>query len=343
MKKFLSIHAKMKKITLLFLLSFSYTIAGAQTYLSGQIFSAKDSTTLGGSSIYFDGTSIGVSADLDGKFRIKKDEGTTSHLIISSIGYHTRIITDHAGLEGKLLKIYLTESTEQLDEVYLEEDTWSRKKKLDYFRREFLGNTIEATKCRIKNEEAIRLIYVPSKDMLLAHAEEPIKVVNRHLGYEVDYNLENFKIEFSTGESGLRLVKLVYYEGYSFFEETSPLPKKKILRNREKAYKGSSLHFMRALSKKALRENGFKIFHEKFEVPPYEHIKVAQGPLTEVVFITEQLSILYNNFDQSLIRADGKFYIDQWGNHTPPVMVLFGGDMGISRIARTLPVNFGME
>lgn len=316
-------------------------VSHGQDMLQGKIYSAKDSAVVVGASVYFDGTNLGVSSDLDGSFRIRKPEGAITTLIISSLGYETIAIPNLDNLNPRNLKIYLTESTESLGEVFLETDPWSRKKKLNIFRREFLGNSTEAGLCKIKNEEVLQLVYVPSKDILLAYADEPLQIVNRYLGYEVKYNLENFRVEFSTGNSGFRLTSLVYYEGYSFFEELKQKPRKKHLKNRSKTYYGSSLHFMRSLSAHQLAENNFRIFHNKFEVPPYQFFEVkAKNNLAQIEILTDELHILYKDIYQSVLVAEDSFYIDPWGNHTPPVNVIFGGEMSQTRLAKTLPLNY---
>lgn len=315
----------------------------SQETLRGIVYSAKDSTAIVSASVYFDGTNIGVSTDTEGKFQLTKSGGTTSPLIISSLGYKTFVVTETSYKPNATLKIFLRESSESLDEVFIETDPWTRKRKLGIFRREFLGNTRGADLSKIKNEDAVKLQYIPSKNILVAYSEEPLIIKNKNLGYEVKYNMENFKVEFSTGTSGLQFVHLVYYEGYTFFSDLRKSPSKKYLKNREKAYKGSSLHFMRSLSSKRLNENGFRIFHEKFEVPPYQLFDIENsGELTRVKLLEKQLTILYRDFDQSIIIAEDLFFIDQWGNHTPPTKVIFGGEMGKSRISKTLPTNYGL-
>ncbi len=334
----------LKQITFCFAILFitCLSLGYSQETIQGIVYNTKDSTGIAGASVYFDGTNIGVSTDLDGKFKITKNNGITSPLIISSLGFKTLVAPNIEFKTGATLKIYLKENTETLEEVFIETDPWTRKRKLGIFRREFLGNTYDAALTKIQNEEAIKLRYIPSKKIMVAYAEEPLVIINKHLGYKVRYNLENFKVEFSTGTSGLTLVHLVYYEGYLFFDELRKKPSKKQLKNREKTYQGSSLHFMRSLAYKKLHENEFRIFHEKFEVPPYKFFQIDnEGELTSIRILEKQLSILYKGIDQSLIVAQEVFHIDQWGNHSPPTNVIFGGEMGNSRIARTLPTNYG--
>ena len=316
----------------------SYSTLPAQTLISGQVFSAKDSLPLSGASVYFDGTSIGISTLDDGTFRISKDPDIISVLIIQALGYNTHFVQNPE--KSEIGKIYLIESRESLDEVHLETDPWSRKKKLEIFKKEFLGTDVAALKSRIKNEEDIKLRYIPSNQTLVAYADAPLKIINRFLGYEVTYNLTDFKAEFSTS-GGLRLTTMVYYEGYSLFKEIRKKPSKRSLKNRDKAFKGSSLHFMRSLARQELTENGFRIFHKGFEVPPYAHFRITnKDELKEIEILQEKLTLVYEPLVQSAIQAEGKFFIDVYGNYTPPQIVLFSGEMSKARIAGLLPINY---
>lgn len=313
----------------------------AQTVLQGRVYSAKDSTALFGASVYFDGTSLGVSTNENGEFRIPLKNSTTSPLVISSLGFETILIKDYNPGENVIFKIYLRESMESLPAVHLETDPWSRDKKLRIFTREFLGNSLAGRKCRIKNTEAIFLTYIPSKEILVAEAKEPLKIINRHLGYEMTYTLTDFRVEFSTGTSGIQFTTLVYYEGLSFFEEIKKTPSKKSLRNRESAFSGSALHFMRSLASRTLTENNFRIFKKSFEVEPYEYFQLKnEKELVQVQIIENPIIVLYREVEQSSIRAENQFYIDALGNHTPPYGLTVSGYMGGKRAAEMLPLDY---
>jgi hypothetical protein len=315
----------------------------AQTHLTGNVYSAMDSTALPGASVYFDGTSTGVSTTDKGYFQISLEDQTTSPLVVSSLGYETIYIPGNLQRTGQKLKIYLKESEESLGEVHLETDPWSRRKKLNVFRREFLGSSPAAYSCKIKNEEVLQLTYIPSKDILIASAAEPLIIINKHLGYEVRYDLRNFEAEFSTGLSNFRFTQKVFYEGTSFFKELRKNTPRRYLRNRKKAFRGSTLQFMRSLTEKKLKENNFRIFKKSYEVPPYTPFVFSKdNGLTKVELKEESINILYRELDQSSMHASGIFFIDNLGNHAPPQNVTFSGSMGYQRFAETLPLNYSV-
>ncbi|NJY64040.1 carboxypeptidase-like regulatory domain-containing protein [Salinimicrobium sp. CDJ15-81-2] len=327
----------MQERYLLFFFGFLPFIAASQ--ITGSVYSAKDSVALQGVSVYFDGTSLGTVSDSQGNFRLENSAATVP-LVISYLGYKHVLIKDLQ--KGQILRpIYLEEATEQLAAVFIEPDTWSREKKLQVFKREFFGYTAEAAKCRIKNPEVLELRYSPSRKILTAYSREPLQIINRHLGYEITYSLDSFEALYDQGNSGLTYVQMVTYQGTSFFRNLHDTPGKKYLKNRRISYHGSSLHFMRALAKKQLEENGFEIYFDRFKTAPYKHFKIEQDEeLTAIELLAEKISILYSGILQSGLQATSPFHIDHLGNNNPPLAVLFSGEMSEQRIAHLLPLDY---
>lgn len=328
-----------KRTVNLFLMLFAFLLQG-QEMISGSVFSAKDTTALEGVAVYFDGTSLGTVTNSQGNFRIEKNKSGVAPLVISFLGFE-KVILPLAEKSEDLPTIYLKEKEEMLAEVIVEPDTWSREKKLAFFRREFLGSTPAAADSKIINEDAIKLYYRPSKKVLFAEVSEPLSIINKHLGYKVTFDLSHFELRFLNDPGAFNSKRMVLYEGTSFFEELRERPGKKFLRNRELAYNGSSLHFMRSLEQRLLRENRFRIFHKGFETEPYhffELSKTVQG--TRVKLLAEKLSILYYDLEQSGLEATATFTIDRLGNHTPPMAVVLSGEMSQDRVANMLPLNY---
>ena len=157
-----------------------------QLTTTGYVLDAFSKEPLEGVSVFFDGTTIGTVTNAKGYFKISSDKAITASLIVSYIGFETRIFENK--ITQALGKIFLKEKAVQLDGVTLSPDTWNRKKKLAIFRKEFLGKTIAAQQCKIQNEEDIRLYYNSEKQKLYAYAKMPIRILNKHLGYLLSYS-----------------------------------------------------------------------------------------------------------------------------------------------------------
>ncbi len=325
--------------SILFLLSFfSYS----QT-ISGFVFDKKTSKSLPGASVYIDGTTLGTTTNINGYFELEINTSQNAALIISFVGYDTQLFSLSEFINLK--KIYLEESSNQLNEVTLGLDIWSREKKMSIFKSEFLGKEKSSLACKILNEKDIVLIYNSALNTLSAYADKPIIIKNNYLGYELSYNIVDFEIQFIINLQGFRLTNKVYYAGTTFFKEIKKKPKNKILQNRKKEFHGSLTHFMRSLASKQLYENKFQIYFESLPTHPYKYFDITtENGQTKVVINTTKLNILYNNFDQSSIEPisenENVFYIDNYGNHSPPSSMLFGGVFGIKRISNMLPINY---
>ncbi len=324
-----------------------FTLASIATHsqtIRGVVLDKKTNLPIESASVYFDGTTIGTSTDDQGRFKIELTQGVTSPMIISFIGYQ-RVVLDNYNAEQNY-NILLEEDLNTLDEVFISsDDGMSRAIKLKHFKREFLGWTENGLSCKILNESDLILRFNSKNNQLTASSKRPIVVENEDLKYRVSFDIQDFAIDYGSVDL-LSLhynVKSVIYTGTTFFTDLDTLDTRKTRKRRDKTYEGSSLHFMRALSKKQLTENDYKIFDGSFEIPPYKFIIVEpiEDSQNVKVSISKQLTILYDKKLQSAIGVDVEsFIIDDYGNYAPIDKILFGGDMGDKRLGDTLPFDY---
>lgn len=330
-------------LRILLVLFFLSTVAHSQITTTGKVLDAISKEPLMGVSVFYDGTTIGVITDLDGNFSITTKKNLTAPLVISYIGFKNKIFNEP--VNGSMGTVLMEEAAVQLSEVVLKPDTWSREKKLRIFKRQFLGSTPATLECRILNEEDIRLYYNSEKKILYAYAHKPILIKNKFMGYNLQYHLEDFEVRYRTSLNGFNMVHSIYYAGTAQFMEMGKKVKRKYRKNRKLTYYGSILHFMRALGKKKLKEEKFRIFKEKLEVDPYTYLLVTpSNKLIKVEQTVERLNILYDKWSNSyLVVEENPFYIDEFGNHSPPENILFGGNMGMLRVANVLPLDYNLN
>ena len=323
---------------LLFLMGSS---ALGQTTVRGHVFDDFTKEPLYGVSVYFDGTTIGTITDEEGYFEITTPKPITALLVVTFIGFKSQVFTDIK--KQDLGDIFLKEKALQLDEVVLEPDTWSRKKKWNIFKREFLGKKAPNLGCKITNGEKVRLYYSRSKDALFAYADEPIQIENRYLGYQIAYNLQEFEVFFKYDFEGNHIPKSVFFLGTLFFSELDrSLTRKKYVRNREKTYFGSVLHFMRSLSAQRLIENDFKVYRNGRQVDPFLEFRLKNtNGFVLVNPVSDTLTIRYKKINPSVIKInEDAFLIDGYGNFSPSKSVQFGGVLGRQRVAQMLPLDY---
>jgi hypothetical protein len=319
------------------------SICKAQT-LEGYVLDEITKEPLLGVSVYFDGTTNGTVTNNDGKFRISYKPSTKSALIISYLGYE-KLLLDVRKLDNGVI-LYLAVKPQVLGTVYIENDPWSRRKKMDIFKREFIGRSISTTDCRIVNQDDIKLVYNPATQKLNAYASKPIIIKNKYLGYIVSYTMEEFEADLRLTTMGDVLTRSVYVEGTSFYTEQNKEVRRRHRKTRELEYDQSVLYFMRSLAKKQLTENGFQIFHKGFIVPPYKYFEITNiGDETKVNMTTDKLVIVYDRYYKSFLDIDDEnrvFFINKFGNYTPPRKIFFGGVMGDKRMGNTLPLDYSL-
>ncbi len=316
----------------------------SQFSVSGYVRDNETKEPLLGVSIFYDGSTIGTVTDERGYFQLSTSRRMAGSLIFDFLGYETVILSEVK--EGSLGTIFLKDKPLELDEVVLQPDTWSRIKKLRIFRKEFLGTTSAGIRCKILNEDDIRLYYNAEENRLYAFAKKPIIIRNRHLGYQVKYNLVDFEADFFEQTNDTVITKSTYMAGTLFFTDLDKdKPKKRHLNNREETYLGSSMHFMRSLASQTLTEEGFAIFKKRFQVNPKEvyGVKPIAG-LTQVIQRVERLAITFNGADQSFLRvSENPFFIDGYGNYTPSRNLFFGGKIGENRAGDLLPLDYAID
>src|SRR6186997_1177124 len=104
----------MKRIlfTLTALLGFVILSFAQTEKLSGKILNKKNEPVVG-ATIQIEGSSTGASSDVDGNFSLSLSVGKKHTLVISSVNYETKTITDVEVVTGQVneLQILLNEST----------------------------------------------------------------------------------------------------------------------------------------------------------------------------------------------------------------------------------------
>lgn len=271
-------------------------------------------------------------------------EGIKSALIISYLGYQDVMIYEYQ--VNKLYKILMTEDVNTLDEVVISAiDSMPKAMKLEHFRQQFLGFSDAAKSCTILNEENLILKYNYKKKQLTAKAKKPILVRNEDLQYLVSFQIKEFTIDYSYANIKDKHfhINSVIYTGTTFYQPLENANSKKTIKNRNKTYEGSVVHFMRALSKMALEAEGYQIFSSGFKVKPENYITVKPIENTNSISVKmlKPISILYNKKRQSEMQSFiDEFTIDEYGNYSPIGQVMFGGDMGSQRVGDLLPVDY---
>ena len=233
------------------------SIAQTGYVVSGKILNAETAQPLQGASVFAQNTTIGTASDADGNFKLYLPNGGYD-LVVTFTGYNTETKRVTAGDDAnKNILFQLKQKDKEMLDVTVVassevKDGW--EKYGSFFLDEFIGKTMNSKNCKIKNPEVLKFYFSKRKNRLKVLATETLQIENKSLGYNIKYALDSFTHEYNS--------EISLYTGYPLFEEMQPadsLQKQQWADARSNAYKGSTLHFMRSIYNKNLKENGFEI------------------------------------------------------------------------------------
>ena len=229
----------------------------AQTFftLSGKVLNEITGAPMAATSVFAQSTTIGTITDDNGNFKLQLPQGGYD-IIFTFTGYKTesrRITTADA---GQTINIILREKEKEMETVAIissNEVKDGLEKFGQFFNEEFIGKTINSKACTVQNLEALHFFFSKKKNRLKITATVPLLIKNNALGYNIKYSIDSFTHEYGTGVS--------IYSGYPLYEEMQgdSIQQQLWKANRQAAYKGSLLHFMRSLYQKKLKEQQFEM------------------------------------------------------------------------------------
>ena len=347
----------MKK--LLFLttcLTLNFFCALAQTEpgsLSGTVTDSAGNRPIAGASVFLNSTSRGTATHSDGSFVLNGIPGGKFELVVSAIGYSTFVTKINGGHLPPSLNIVLHQKATELTALTVEpslEDGWQRFGKI--FTDNFIGTLSNSSSCTLQNRKALKFHFHKKSNYLTVTADEPLIITNGALGYVIQYKLEQFVIDFNT--------HVVLYEGYPFFQEEAtehPGRLRKWEENREAAYKGSIMHFMRDLYQGEWKKDGFAIMggvrqpDSLIRMLPIrgDSLVTVNEDQTKNLFFNGTLVITFGDpakdprFQQSTIRlvTPEAVQFGANGSYYPPQELLVSGFWGQSeKIENLLPLDY---
>lgn len=241
-----------------------------QHTIEGRVIDGVDKKPLIFANVFISNTTKGQQTDDKGRFKITNAPSGTIDLVISYIGYETFSLQLKADTLKKPLLVMLNANSIELQGVTIKRIKDGFKRYFYIFEEGFMGKTTFSKECKLKNPKALTFTMSNDDSELIIRADEPLEIENKVLGYVIKYQLEEFRYNFKEHYTS--------YWGYPFFEETktkSERRQKHWIENRNKAYYGSSQHFLKALTDHKLTEEGY-VIHKLIR----EQKKMFSVPLT---------------------------------------------------------------
>lgn len=242
------------KYTLFILFLFVSLLTNAQTTLKGRVVDKVSKLPIDNVSVYISNSSAGSRTDSTGRFKFSTQAFGQFDLILSIVGYATKVLSVNSNDKLENLIIELESKSTDLPEVILRtyvKDGWKVWGKS--FQNLFIGTYPLNSDCKILNPEVIHFQFKKMDSVLIAFADETILIENKKIGYLLHYDLIEFKHDFVNSRT--------LFQGYPLFENLPNSEGRKVQRARLDIYKGSVMHFLRSLFVNKLLENNFEVRH----------------------------------------------------------------------------------
>jgi hypothetical protein len=331
--------------------------AVGQYNITGRVIDKDTRKPVAAASIFLSNASAGTVSVNNGTFIIAGVRGGQYVLVISIVGYapyrQTILVNNNLTLPDEEISLQPI----ALKEVHIGIDKhWAEHYAI--FKQEFLGSSNNAKQCKILNPHSLDFEYNKTKDELTASTSGFLMIKNKALGYKIKYMLSSFSKNNTTGT--------IYFEGAALFED---LPGREARinqwkKNREQAYLGSSMHFLRLAITNHLAAAGFKVERLIRKLNPaytggldgkyIETLLTTPMSATDYVQRTNKsgeyaiqfndcLNIVYNNetLNTSVVAINAPcLFFDNNGIILNPQYIELQGVWGESRMAELLPVDY---
>lgn len=348
----------------------------ARYVISGIVKDGLTGETLPSANVFLSGTTFGNTTDQNGEFQLKVFERGSYELVVRFVGYETYYqAIEFTVPEDKGFEVILMPESVNLGSVVVtdkRDEEWKRN--LETFKRAFLGISKNASRCKILNEDEINFFYNTSNRTLEAFIEGPIRIENRALGYDLNYYLENFIIDYKQG--------LTQYYGFTQFSDAKEGngEKKRFQKARKLAYKGSREHFFNALYHDRLKAEGFEVSLAedvegfgraliKLDADLYDSLKNGPSDISRRLGFENYVYITYLNEIESAeyagtnsMRLKGEktpklpqrswiklmdtkepIIFEQNGYVVNPISFFSNGYWGFEKVAEMIPTNYQPE
>lgn len=242
---------KLKPLLLTLAAIFVTALVHAQIFLpvTGTVVDEKGEPAKG-ATVFISGSLFKTVTDDKGEFAINSLTAGSYQLVVKMMGY--AIFNRDIILQQKpiSLNIPLVINPIAISEVTIGPgDAWDSYYNL--FKAQFLGTSRFAEGCEILNPKILSFNYNKKKGILTAEADDFILIDNKRLGYHIRYLLRDFQFTINSNTA--------IFDGDALFDEMdgSKSRHKDWARNRYDAYKGSFMHFLRAVYTNNTLKQGF--------------------------------------------------------------------------------------
>ncbi len=267
--------------------------------LGGVVIDSQRGDPLPQVNVFLANTTLGSVTDIDGRFLIAGIPAGVYDLIVSSPAYQRDVRRIEIRQKDRTdLRILLTERVIEerpVDIVGKEPDVW--RERLETFRAHLFGKTRNSEHCTLLNPEVLELTVDDEVGRFEATSPSPLIIENRALGYRIELIIRFFTVDH-------RQVRISGWPRFVDLMPASGEERDRWQNERARAYHGSIRHFLAALIRGRLREEGFRLSQVR-EIHPFRRMSVVrESALRDRMLTFDPPTNRYTLFFEHYLRID---------------------------------------
>ena len=268
-------------LLLLILTVFSARVATAQASLSGTVRDSLTRQPLPFASVFLANTTRGTTTDAQGRYTLAGVPAGRYELAATYLGYQLRQRPLVVASGASQVDIQLVPAAQQLAEVVVRPNP-NRAADYQRFMELFLGTSTFARQCRVRDPDAVCIDYDAAQNVLTASVPHALEVDNPALGYRLTFYDLDFRADFAN--QSLTVTSLSHLA----FRELpgGAARQRRWAANRQRAYAGSYLHFLRSVYTNTVAGAGFEV--QRLRRVPNRR-RVAADSVRRAIFASGQL------------------------------------------------------
>ena len=238
------------KLKLFLLLLLPLQLFARTSHLNGTVIDAATQKPAPGAKAFINRSMEFSISDSLGKFSLLDTLSLPVELVVTMPGYETLVYFVNDAKPTLQLRFELVKKKHAFGPI----DSTKLLQYEDIFLRHFFGITYNIRETFIANPSVLRYRFDEASGTLSVTSNGLVNIINDGLGYMIHYQLDTFSLNIAKNLSD--------FSGYCFFTQLKtqkPFIISKWDMRRQLAYNGSMLHFIRALKKNTVSDEGFII------------------------------------------------------------------------------------
>ncbi|MDE3235279.1 MAG: carboxypeptidase-like regulatory domain-containing protein [Bacteroidota bacterium] len=226
-------------------------VAAQGYFISGIVLDSASKRPINNALVLIDGTTQMQLTDSSGTFKFTMQDKEPATVLVARKSYQTEAY-EAKGDRNISMRFYLFKSKNiPVNSPQVEKNAPQFQ---SLFLQHLLGNSSITQSCEILNPGDLRFSIDETNQRVLVVGVAPIQIINEPMGYLLNTIVDDFTFSLRSNAEETNV-----FIGFKSLTSSNPTVLDRWKNNRSAAYKGSFMHFIRALCAGRVEEEGFNV------------------------------------------------------------------------------------